>query len=333
MDTASRKKLKWKKFIEKATERYGSLFSYDESEYTKSSEKITVTCAKHGAFRVAPTVLLRMTYGCKSCSEEQMNQNKIRTLEEFVARGTEKHGDRFAYDKAVFKGVENPITIKCDIHGYVTQRAALHLMGRGCKKCTADDAYKRSTTETYIQDAIEVHGDKYDYSLTRYENTLTKVKIICRTHGLFEVLPADHLRTNCSKCYRESLRYSTDYFVTRAKLVHGDMYGYEQSQYTTMTENVIIVCKQHGEFLQTPKNHLSGSGCQNCVKGRSSRKSMLWLEWMAVRTGRHVQHAGNGEGVLDPWVPASKPMDSIQIRTPYGSSTAPYGIRARYTTI
>ena len=300
MDTIARKNLKWKKFIEKATERYGSLFSYDESEYTKSSEKITVTCAKHGAFRIAPTVLLRLTYGCKGCSEENMHQNKIRNLTEFIARATEKHGDRFAYDKAVYKGVENPITIKCDVHGYVTQRAALHLIGRGCKKCTADDANERSTTETYIQDAVAVHGDRYDYSLTQYENTVTKVKIICKIHGLFEVLPADHLRTNCSKCYHESLRYSTDDFVARARLVHGDLYVYDQCRYTIMTENVTIICKQHGEFLQTPRNHLVGSGCQSCVKGRTSKKSMLWLEWMAVQTNQHIKHAGNGDEFLIP---------------------------------
>jgi hypothetical protein len=41
---------------------------------------------------------------------------------------------------------------------------------------------KKKTTEEFIQDAIKIHGDKYDYSKVEYINSKTKVIIICKEH-------------------------------------------------------------------------------------------------------------------------------------------------------
>ena len=40
----------------------------------------------------------------------------------------------------------------------------------------------RMTIEEFIKKAKAVHGDKYDYSLVEYKNSITKVKIICPIH-------------------------------------------------------------------------------------------------------------------------------------------------------
>jgi len=45
---------------------------------------------------------------------------------------------------------------------------------------------KRLTTEEFIERAIKIHGNKYDYSLVEYKNTDSKVKIICKNHGIFK---------------------------------------------------------------------------------------------------------------------------------------------------
>lgn len=41
------------------------------------------------------------------------------------------------------------------------------------------------TTELFIQKAIQVHGNKYDYSKIEYINAKTKIIIICKEHGEF----------------------------------------------------------------------------------------------------------------------------------------------------
>jgi len=66
----------------------------------------------------------------------------------------------------------------------------------------------KKTKEQAIQDAIKVHGNKYDYSLVDYKNCYTKVKIICKEHGIFEITLTNHITTDgdkhlasgCPKC-------------------------------------------------------------------------------------------------------------------------------------
>jgi len=65
---------------------------------------------------------------------------------------------------------------------------------------------RKKTTKEFIDDAIKLHGIKYDYSLVEYKNNKTKVKIICPMHGVFEQRPDMHLRTGkkeangCPEC-------------------------------------------------------------------------------------------------------------------------------------
>ena len=40
----------------------------------------------------------------------------------------------------------------------------------------------RKTNEEFIQQAKEIHGDKYDYSKVEYIGANNKVIIICREH-------------------------------------------------------------------------------------------------------------------------------------------------------
>ena len=53
-------------------------------------------------------------------------------------------------------------------------------------------------------------------------------------------------------------------FILKARKVHGDRYDYSKVEYVKAIQNVIITCKQHGEFLQRPSNHLTGYGCRKC---------------------------------------------------------------------
>lgn len=60
---------------------------------------------------------------------------------------------------------------------------------------------RRKTREEFISDAIEVHGDKYDYSKVKYINSEAKVEIVCPIHGIFFQKPVTHLRgKGCKLC-------------------------------------------------------------------------------------------------------------------------------------
>lgn len=53
-------------------------------------------------------------------------------------------------------------------------------------------------------------------------------------------------------------------FIKKARSVHGDTYDYSKVEYSRTHIDVIIICPVHGEFLQSPHNHLIGHGCPMC---------------------------------------------------------------------
>lgn len=120
----------------------------------------------------------------------------------------------------------------------------------------------------YIQKFQEVHGDTYDYSNVVYTNSYTNVEIICREHGCFTQRPSAHLEgKSCPKCGGK-IRKTTETCIQDFVLAHGDKYDYSKVEYSTNKDKVIIICKQHGSFLQRPNDHLAGKGCPKC-KGHS----------------------------------------------------------------
>lgn len=65
----------------------------------------------------------------------------------------------------------------------------------------------RKTTEQFIEEAMAVHGDTYDYSQVDYVGNKVKVKIICPEHGIFEQAPVKHLiGQGCPKCSRKKAK-------------------------------------------------------------------------------------------------------------------------------
>lgn len=134
------------------------------------------------------------------------------------------------------------------------------------------------SVEKFIEDAISVHGGKYDYSKVKYINNHTKVCIICPEHGEFFVTPHNHLKgRNCPVCAAENRRKkradTTKSFIEKAKKVHGNKYDYSKVKYANQNEKVCIICPVHGEFWQRPQTHLCGKGCQKCARKLVAEKN------------------------------------------------------------
>ena len=150
-----------------------------------------------------------------------------------------------------------------------------------------DITMKRLTKEDFIEKAIKVHGNKYDYSKVEYKNNKQKVCIICPEHGEFWMKPNCHLdgKQGCPKCghIKRSIarRTKLSEFMEKAYAVHGNKYDYSKVEYVNTETNVCIICPEHGEFWQTPHNHLIGQGCSKCygnnkkTKDDFVKKSML----------------------------------------------------------
>lgn len=124
---------------------------------------------------------------------------------------------------------------------------------------------RRSTRDEFIQRAIKVHGDKYDYSSVEYTNNRTKVKIVCPHHGEFYIAPAGHtaMKYGCIDCGGTRKKTTTE-FIAFANKLHNNKYDYSKTVYQNTGTEVTIICPIHGEFLQTPFAHMQSLGCKEC---------------------------------------------------------------------
>lgn len=75
-----------------------------------------------------------------------------------------------------------------------------------------------------------------------------------------------------------SKKVTTEDFIRRAKEIHGDKYDYSKVDYKCSREKVIISCRKHGDFLQTPNSHLGGTGCMKCANELTGDRCRMTTE-------------------------------------------------------
>lgn len=70
-------------------------------------------------------------------------------------------------------------------------------------------------------------------------------------------------------------KLTTEQFILKARLVHGEKYDYSNSCYTSAVSKIEIICPIHGQFKQKASHHTEGHGCKSCAdeaRGQASRK-------------------------------------------------------------
>ena len=60
----------------------------------------------------------------------------------------------------------------------------------------------------------------------------------------------------------------TEDFIQKGIIVHSNKYNYDKSVFVNNRTKISIHCKEHGDFLQFPSNHLKGSGCSKCASDK-----------------------------------------------------------------
>jgi len=259
-------KLTKEEFVEKAKLVHGDRYDYSQVAYNGSHKKVCVICKEHGEFWQTPTGHLAGR-GCSKCGG-----SKKLTKEEFIEKAKKVHGDKYEYSEVKYINNSTKVCIICPKHDKFEQTPSNHLKGKGCPKCVG----RNKTTEEWIEKTKQVHEDRYDYSKVRYIGTHKKVCIICPIHGEFLQTPKNHSKgIGCPKC-GGSEKLTKEEFIEKAKQVHGDRYDYSKVVYENARRKVIVICPEHGEFLQTPTSHLDNKGCPKC----SNNYRYSTIEWI-----------------------------------------------------
>lgn len=256
-------------FLSKAKMLHDNFYDYSLAVYVNYNTKVKIICPIHGVFEQTPNVHLN-GHGCTKCGVSK-KKNIKKTLNEFISEANKVHLNKYDYSSSIYEGAHMKIKIICPIHGVFEQTPNTHLRNCGCKKCgDLSTSNKLSMSiEVFLDKAKILHSDKYDYSLVKYLNSYSKIKIICPIHGLFEQTPNTHLNGHgCLKCSigknTKNKIKDNDSFIYDAKKIHGNKYDYSLTNYIGCKDNIKIICLKHGEFEQLPNGHLNGNGCQKC---------------------------------------------------------------------
>jgi len=259
-------------FIIKSNNIHNNNYDYNNAVWQGVGKKIKIVCKIHGEFEQTPSNHL-MGKGCAYCSGVGRLTKTI-----FLERAKKIHGDKYEYiinDKITNTSL---ITIICKTHGSFEQTPKNHIKGQNCPKCSK---YYNYNQEEFIQKCNNIHNNKYDYSKVEYIKNTIKIIITCKEHGDFSQLPSNHIKGN--GCYRCSgFCRTTNDFIQKANEIHNNLYDYTKVNYKTAREKIIIICKNHGEFKQTPNDHLNGCGCPKCISYSYSKVSLKWLSKFVV---------------------------------------------------
>ncbi len=189
------------RFIERANKKHKGRYDYSRVEFQNVEIKVEIICPDHGSFLQRPASHLK-GFGCDRCGRVETGKKLGHSLERFVEDARRAHGDRYDYSQVEYINALSNVTIICPDHGAFGQKPANHIRDVGCPVCGTESAaaLRVKTTEKFIQEAREVHGDRYDYSKVEYVTSHIKVEIACREHGSFWTSAVNHVKGNKSGC-------------------------------------------------------------------------------------------------------------------------------------
>lgn len=263
-------------FLTKIHEKYDGIYDLSKIKYVNNKTKICVVCKQHGEFYVHPETFLNGKTKCPKCRKID-NENYNLSIE-CVTKKLEKY-DNIVEVLSVSKNNKNIlVTYRCSNDGIQTC-SLNYLLRNGCKKCKENNKAKK-IVDNFIEKARKIHGNKYDYSKVEYSSGKSKVCIICPEHGEFWQSRENHLKgEKCKECAKNDRNFKNtktkEEFITNAIKIWGNKFDYSMVEYVDAKTKVCIVCPIHGEFWQTPSNHLSGYDCYECSKSQNTKEIKL----------------------------------------------------------
>jgi hypothetical protein len=173
-------------FIAQARKVHGDLYDYSKVEYVGTHKKVLIIDLEFGEFwQEAASHLSGVG------SPIRKGGVKITTVE-FIKRAQAVHGNLYDYSKSKYIGAFDRILIIDPDFGEFWQEANVHLQGSGNPERGGN---AKLTKRVFIDRAVVLHGDLYDYSKVEYVNIDTPVVIIDPEYGEFTQRPDVHLRS------------------------------------------------------------------------------------------------------------------------------------------
>lgn len=207
-----KKKYNTENYIIESNIIHNNRYDYSNTIYTNASSNIDIICRidGHGLFK-QNAYIHKKGANCPKCSD------RIKLdICDFIERSTIIHGDLYDYSESIYTNNKTKLVIKCKKHGIFKQRPNDHLSGYGCPSCGGTikkDIYK------FIQDANNIHNNKYKYDNVIYTSSNKKISIECSKHGIFKQTPNKHISgQGCPKCNKSRGETIIENFLTKSNI-------------------------------------------------------------------------------------------------------------------
>src|ERR1035437_1745734 len=178
-------------FNKKANNKHDNKYSYVESTYNGTQNKVGIICAEHGIF--FPSASSHLTgCGCPSC-KGGISISK----ESYIKKAIETHGNYYDYSKVEYINAKTKVCIICPRHGDFWQEASSHVLGngKGCPKC------KSSILESMVINIFNKSNIYYQfqYKLAEmgkksYDFYIPSINTIIECQGEQHFIPVDFSR-------------------------------------------------------------------------------------------------------------------------------------------
>jgi len=295
------KELDKKRFIEKVQKIHKDKYDYSLVNYINYHTNINVICdiKGHGNFQVTPDNHQSNKSGCPICGRLKSSRKRRKKEEKFLSEIKKIFKNKYSFEKVNYQGAKIPVIIICKKHGEYPITPDSLLQGRGCFDCglIEQGLKRRSTTLAFINAAKKIHGNRYNYSQTKYETAKTHVTIICNKHKEFEQLPTIHLTgAGCNDCGNETIGKKMRNPIEKVIRILEERRGNRNFDYSliynTYKNNrslLSIRCTKHNKiFFQSADDHAQSGGCEDC-KYKSIGEELV----MAILSKKNIEYVHN----------------------------------------
>jgi hypothetical protein len=197
----------WNEYKQALENLHQNKYDYSKVIWKGVDHDIIVICHIHGDFKIRAADHKRGR-GCEKCSKESHIQYNKLVTSNFIEKSIEIWGNKYDYSKTNYIGATEKVIIICDKHGEFEQLPSNHYI-YGCGSCgreknVRNNELKEKSRKEFVDKSNTVHKNKYSYFNTDYINSITKIKVTCKSHGDFEITPNNHLRgKGCPKCFNK----------------------------------------------------------------------------------------------------------------------------------
>lgn len=242
---------------------HGDKYEYIDVFRDGGRSYVSFNCKQHGNQKSRVEGLLSGS-GCKKCGRIKMRTDK----KDYIKRSLKYRTDGIFAVDVVYRNNKPFLVCKCPKHGLFEQEPRNHFIGQSCRKCQDIKVSQKGshTFDDFINKALSVHGNKYEYDESSFSKMTDYIKIKCPNHGWFRQNASNHANVGrgCSKCGKISAAKK----IRKNPIING---GFSRSRFIEKNkglECILYFLKCYNEYETFYKIGITGRDIKKRFSGK-----------------------------------------------------------------